>query len=266
MGVEVEELLTLARRIAADAGALLIDGLRRPRSEVGTKTSGTDMVTEMDRASEALIVDAIRSARPGDGILSEEGAAADTSSGVRWVVDPIDGTTNYLYRMPGFSVSIAVEIDGRVMVGVVNDPMNGEEFTAIRGRGARRNGEVIAPTAESVLAQALVGTGFGYAAERRSQQAQVLTHVLDRVRDIRRVGGASLDLCWVACGRFDAYYEWDLKHWDIAAGLLVAEEAGAVTGPIEGIADDLLPTLVAAPGVYDAVYALVTEAVSSTGT
>jgi myo-inositol-1(or 4)-monophosphatase len=261
---EFDELLALARRLAAEAAALLLDGLHRPRADVGTKSSGTDMVTDMDRASERLIVDGIRAARPDDGIVSEEGATASATSGVVWVVDPIDGTTNYLYGIPGFAVSIAAEIDGRPVVGVVNDPVNGEEFSAVRGRGARRNGETISPTLETDLAHALVATGFAYAADRRRHQAEVLTHILDRVRDIRRLGAASVDLCSVACGRVDGYYEWGLSHWDVAAGLLIAEEAGALAAPIAGVPAGFRPLLVGAPGVFRALHALVTGAVAAT--
>lgn len=263
MSDTLDELLGLADSLAGAAAALLVDGLGRPRSEVATKTTGTDMVTEMDRASERLIVDGILAARPGDGILSEEGATAEATSGVRWVIDPLDGTTNYLYGIAGFAVSIAVEIDGRSMVGVVNDPLHGDVFSAIRGRGARRAGDPIRPTSETELGRALVATGFGYAPERRRHQAEVLTRILDRVRDIRRMGAAAVDLCSVACGRVDAYYEWGLSHWDLAAGLLIAEEAGASVGSVDGLPDDLRSVVVAAPGVFADLRRLVVEAVGA---
>jgi myo-inositol-1(or 4)-monophosphatase len=263
-----DDLLALAESLAESAAALLLEGLRRPRSEVATKSTGTDMVTEMDRASERLIVDGISAARPDDGILAEEGASAAATSGVRWVVDPLDGTTNYLYGIPGFAVSIAVEIDDRTEIGVVRDAVHGETFSAVRGRGARCNGEPIAVATRSNLATALIATGFGYAPDRRRHQAEVLTRVLHRVRDIRRIGAAAVDLCSVACGRVDGYYEWGLGRWDLAAGLLIAEEAGAVTGPIEGLPDDVAPesaVVVAAPGIFAALDGLLAEAMVSRG-
>jgi fructose-1,6-bisphosphatase/inositol monophosphatase family enzyme len=192
------------------------------------------MVTEMDRASEALIVAGIEAARPDDGIVGEEGADREGTSGVRWLVDPIDGTTNYLYGFPGFAVSIAAEIDGDVAVGVVHDPLHRDVFTAARGRGARRNGEAIAVSTNADLSTALVGTGFSYDRDRRARQAAVLTEILPRVRDIRRMGAAAVDLCSVACGRLDAYYERGLAPWDLAAGALVAREAGALVGDLAG--------------------------------
>jgi fructose-1,6-bisphosphatase/inositol monophosphatase family enzyme len=230
----LDELLAIATRVAAEAAALLLDGLDRPRTDVGTKTSSTDMVTEVDRASEQLIVTALRSARPDDALLGEEGTASAGTTGVRWVIDPLDGTTNYLYGMPGFAVSIAAEVDGTAAVGVVHDPLHGDVFTAVRGRGARRNGEVVHVRRTGALRDALVATGFAYDPERRRRQAAVLTQVLPQVRDIRRAGAAAVDLCSVACGRVDAYYERGLGPWDFAAGVLVAAEAGAVVGDLEG--------------------------------
>lgn len=240
------ELLELATRTAAAASEILIDGLTRARTTVDTKTTGTDMVTEMDRASERLIVDAILGARPGDGILGEEGTDHQGSSGVRWIVDPIDGTTNYLYGHPGFAVSIAVEIDGDICVGVVHDPLHHEVFSAVRGRGATRNGAAIHASTETRLAQCLVATGFSYEPERRRRQATVLTELLPQVRDIRRMGAASVDLCSVACGRVDAYYERGLQPWDHAAGALIAREAGALVGDLSG-ADPRFEFCLAAP-------------------
>jgi myo-inositol-1(or 4)-monophosphatase len=185
------------------------------------------MVTDVDRASEALIVGTIEQERPGDGILGEEGSAREGTTGVRWVIDPIDGTTNYLYGYPVFAVSIGIEVEGEVVAGVVRHPSMGETFTAVREQGARCNGRPIAVSGKDDLATALVGTGFAYDAEGRARQARWLAQVLPRVRDIRRAGAASLDLCWVACGRLDAFYEQGLAPWDIAAGALIATEAGA---------------------------------------
>ena len=213
------------------------------------------MVSEMDRASERLIGDALRAARPDDGFLGEEGTSAAGASGVRWVFDPLDGTTNYLYGFPTWAVSIAAEVDGRAVVGVVHDPLHAETFTAVRGAGAWCNGRVLRVTGAPELATALVGTGFSYDAAQRGRQAALLARVLPAVRDIRRAGAAALDLCWVALGRLDAFYEWGLAPWDRAAGSLVASEAGAIV--------DTLPdgTQVAAPPhLYEPLLALLSAA------
>jgi myo-inositol-1(or 4)-monophosphatase len=217
----------------------------------------------MDRASERLIVDGITRARPGDAILSEEGAGATGSTGVRWVVDPLDGTTNYLYGHPGFAVSIAVEVDGSPVVGVVHDPVHGEVFTAARGRGAGRNGVPIRPSTAADPATALLATGFSYDRARRGDQAAVLVALLPRVRDIRRMGAASVDLCSVACGRVDAYYERELNHWDLAAGLLIAEEAGAAVGGIGGGPAGPASVLASAPALFEPLRTMLVEAGAS---
>jgi myo-inositol-1(or 4)-monophosphatase len=229
-----EVLLDLAITVATRAGELLMDGLRWGNLTVETKTSSTDMVSEMDRAAERLIVDELRSARPNDAIVGEEGANDDGTSGVCWVVDPIDGTTNYLYGLHGFAVSIAAELDGTTVAGVVNVPMHQEIFTATLGAGARRNGDAISVTAIEDPSMALVATGFSYEPGRRRRQAIVLQRVLPAVRDLRRLGAASVDLCAVACGRVDGYYERGLQPWDYAAGALVATEAGALVGDLDG--------------------------------
>jgi myo-inositol-1(or 4)-monophosphatase len=231
---DLDALRTLAERVARQAGALLLDGAGRARAEVSTKSTGTDMVTEMDRASEALITNGLLDARPHDGILGEEGIDIAGTSGVRWVVDPLDGTTNYLYGFPGFNVSIAAEVGGHPAVGVVFDVVRNELFSAVRGAGATRDGQPIRPSSTTELARALVGTGFSYDPDRRRHQAQVLVDVLPQVRDVRRQGAAALDLCSVACGRLDAYYERGLAAWDLAAGGLIAAEAGAVVTDFSG--------------------------------
>ncbi|MGI8983622.1 MAG: inositol monophosphatase family protein [Acidimicrobiales bacterium] len=250
------ELLALAERVATDAGTLLLAGLDDLRLDVSTKSSGTDMVSEMDRAAENLIVKAILAARPDDAVLGEETGARDGRSGVRWVIDPLDGTTNYLYRHPTWAVSVGVEVDGVVEVGVVAVPGHGEVFAAARRAGATRNGAPIAVTTETDLARALVGTGFGYAASRRARQAEVLPHLLPAVRDIRRNGVASLDLCWVACGRLDGYFEAGGQPWDVAAGLLVATEAGATVSGLDGGPVRHDSVMAAAPGVAPALFEL----------
>lgn len=243
-------LLESAITIAAEAAAVLVEGLSRTRTTVDTKTTVTDMVTEMDRASEALIVDRILGARPADGILGEEGTDRPGTSGVRWIVDPIDGTTNYLYGHPGFSVSIAVEVAGRVVAGVVHDPLHEEVFTATLGGGSFRDGRPIGVSTETDLGRALVATGFSYEPDRRRRQARVLTELLPQVRDIRRMGAASVDLCSVACGRVDAYYERGLQPWDHAAGALIAREAGALVGDLDGGEPGFGFCLAAPPGLF----------------
>ena len=248
---ELPALLTLATQLANDASALLIDGLTRARSSVTTKSTATDMVTEMDRAAEALIAEGIRAARPDDGIVGEEGTADAGTSGVRWVVDPIDGTTNYLYGLAGFGVSIAAEVDGDAVVGVVADPMRGDVYTATKGGGASLNGVRIRVSALTDMSTALIGTGFSYDPDRRRRQAAVLLQVLPEVRDIRRFGAASLDLCYVAAGRFDGYYEKGLSRWDYAAGALIAAEAGARLGDLDGGAPSTDFMLASAVGLFE---------------
>lgn len=255
-----DELLDLATALAAEAAALLVDGLDRARVHVSTKSTPTDMVTEMDRASERLIVDGIRSQRPHDGIVGEEGADVAGTSGVHWLIDPIDGTTNYLYGHPGFAVSIAAEVDGTVAVGVVHDALHRDVFRAVRGGGAARNGQSIHASRQVDVADALVGTGFSYDPARRRRQADVLTEVLPRVRDIRRMGAASVDLCSVACGRLDAYYERGLEPWDLAAGALIAQEAGAAVGDLRGGPASGEFVLAAAPEVFEPLRALLDAA------
>ena len=263
-------LADLAEHAATQAAALLRDGLDQAQVEIETKSTGTDMVSEMDRAAERLIVDLLLAARPDDGILGEEGAARTGTSGLRWVIDPLDGTTNYLYRHPGFSVSIGVEPIGaepgetdldrgrRAGAGVVLDILTGDCFRAVRGEGATRNGEPITVSAETDLARALVSTGFGYAPERRQGQVAVLSRVIAQIRDIRRVGSAALDLCSVACGRVDALYELGLAPWDRAAGVLIAAEAGAVITYLPSSEPGAMTTVAAPAALSDPLISLLT--------
>jgi myo-inositol-1(or 4)-monophosphatase len=232
--LDPDALVELASDVARQAVRLLLDGVDRARATAETKGSATDMVSELDRASEQLIVSALLGERPDDGIVAEEGSATDGTSGLRWVVDPLDGTTNYLYGHPGWAVSIAAEDDDGVVAGVVADAVHAEVFTATRGGGARRNGERIACSNLTDVGTALVGTGFGYSPERRRAQGEVVAGLLPRVRDIRRMGAAAVDLCSVACGRLDAYFERGLAWWDLAAGGLVATEAGAIVSSLDG--------------------------------
>lgn len=259
------DLLDLAVRLARQAGDLLLDGRGRRPGGIGTKTSDTDMVSEVDRASERLIVDGLRDARPGDGILAEEGTDDTGTSGVTWVIDPLDGTTNYLYGFPAFAVSIAAQVDGISQVGVVADPSHAETFTAVRGRGAWCNDRPLRCRSQSDLGTALLATGFSYSPERRAHQAKVLVKVLPSVRDIRRAGAASVDLCWLACGRLDGFYERGLQPWDIAAGTLVAEEAGAsIGGPGDEPASGEL-TIAASPALFEPLRRLLAGAGADQG-
>ena len=253
-------LLDLAIATADEAASLIVDGLSRARTMIDTKTTGTDMVTEMDRASEALILGRLADARPNDAVLGEEGTDRTGTTGVRWIVDPIDGTTNYLYGHAGFAVSIAAEVDGVIMVGVVHDPLHREVFTAIRGAGALRNGAPISVSHETDLARALVATGFSYEPDRRQRQADVLGHIIGSVRDIRRMGAASVDLCSVACGRVDAYYERGLQPWDHAAGALIATEAGARVENLAGGPPEFDFCLAASPAIFDELRGLLIDA------
>ncbi|MER6046908.1 inositol monophosphatase family protein [Streptomyces sp. NPDC020883] len=245
-----DELLALALEAADRAATLLRDGRPADLGVAATKTSPIDVVTEMDIASEKLITDFIGEHRPTDGFLGEEGAGSTGTSGVRWVIDPVDGTVNYLYGLPSWAVSIAAEQDGETVVGVVAAPMRGETFQAVRGRGAHLNGEPLRHRPAPPLSQALIGTGFGYLTERRAAQAEVVRTLLPQVRDIRRGGSAAIDLCDVACGRLDGYYERGLNPWDLAAGVLIASEAGALTGGRPGRPASHELTVAASPGVF----------------
>ncbi|MEU6672670.1 inositol monophosphatase family protein [Streptomyces sp. NPDC046853] len=245
------ELLGVALEAAQRAGAFLRDGRPEDLGVAATKTSAVDVVTEMDIASEKLITDFLAERRPDDGVLGEEGASSEGSSGVQWVIDPIDGTVNYLYGRPDWSVSIAARKDGETLVGVVHAPMRGEICRAVLGEGAFVNDKPAHVRPAPPFEQALIGTGFGYVAQRRVRQAEVARQLIPLVRDIRRGGSAAIDLCDVALGRLDAYYERGLNPWDFAAGDLVAREAGALTGgrPGQALSGEL--TVAAPPGLFE---------------
>lgn len=255
-----ETLRALARRTAVEAAELLVGALGQARTDVATKSSATDLVTDMDRASERLIVERLLAERPDDGIEGEEGHRRPGSSGITWVIDPIDGTTNYVYGFPGFGVSIAARQGDVVVAGAVVDPLHRDVFTAVLGGGATRNGEPIHASTKSELATALVATGFSYEPSRRARQAAVLTEVLPVVRDIRRMGAAAVDLCWVGVGRVDAFYEKGLKPWDLAAGALVAAEAGATVGDLSGGPASGDFALASAPALFAPLVTLLADA------
>jgi myo-inositol-1(or 4)-monophosphatase len=222
------------------------------------------MVTEVDGESEALLVARILAARPNDAIRGEEGANRAGTSGVRWVVDPLDGTTNYLYGFPSYSVSIGIEVEGVAAVGVVFDASRGELYAAAAGRGATLDGRPLRVTTQDQLPLALVGTGFGYEIERRRKQAAVAAYLVPRVRDIRRAGSAALDLCAVAAGRLDAYAEFGLNEWDRCAGMLIVNEAGGRAEVLPG-AFGLELNLASAPAIFDPLRRLVAEALQAEG-
>jgi myo-inositol-1(or 4)-monophosphatase len=228
------ELLAHAVEAAQSAGELLMARFRGQIGTVASKSSPTDLVSDVDRASEALIVEMLRARRPADSILGEEGGAREGSSGVRWIIDPLDGTINYLYGIPVFAVSIAAEVGNQVVAGAVVDPTRDEVFIATRGGGASCNGKPLEVSKTRHLSLALVGTGFSYDSAERRGQGHVLQHVIGLVRDIRRAGSAALDLCSVAAGRLDAYFESGVHEWDRAAGALIAAEAGAWVGGLSG--------------------------------
>jgi myo-inositol-1(or 4)-monophosphatase len=252
---ELQAIRSLAEEIAIAAGAFLLAGIDNEDIEVDTKSTGTDMVSEMDRGAERMIVDAILAARPNDGLLGEEGASSAGTSGFRWVIDPLDGTTNYLYRHPLWSVSIGVEYHGVPVVGVVNAPMLQSIFSAHTDGGATRNGTLLHVGTCSDLGMALVGTGFGYKPEMRDWQGQILHTLLPQVRDIRRCGSAAIDLCFVAAGNYDGYYERNLNPWDACAGTIIVREAGGVATSLRGSEPDLGMTIAGNPYVHEALQA-----------
>lgn len=232
---ETQALLTLASRLAREAGAI-----QRERwgseLEISTKSADVDLVTEVDRACEALIVAGIERERPADAILAEEGGGHDREgASFRWVVDPLDGTTNFAHSYPCFCVSIGVEREGEPHVGVVYNPVLDELFHAVRGGGAFRNRRAIRPTSETDLGRSLIATGFAYD-RRKSERDNLdeLARFLVDARAVRRDGSAALDLCSVACGRLDGYWEFKLQPWDVAAGGLIVEEAGGRTSDARG--------------------------------
>jgi myo-inositol-1(or 4)-monophosphatase len=233
----LDPLLPLAWRAATDAGRFLRD--ERPSNlAIDTKSTPTDVVSEMDRNAEAAIVRAILATRPDDGLLGEEGAERAGTTGIRWVIDPLDGTANYLLGLPEWAVSIGVEIESQTRLGVIDIPMQDESFVAVAGHGSWRVSQGIAERLAirktDDLRQALVSTGFSYDAETRRNQVAALAHVIGEIRDIRCSGAATLDFCSLARGRTDAYFLRGLQPWDLSAGALIAQEAGAVVSGVNG--------------------------------
>jgi myo-inositol-1(or 4)-monophosphatase len=221
------DLVALASETAREAGRLVVRMREEGVSVAGTKSSPIDVVTEADRACEELIRERLLGARPTDGFIGEEGDDIAGTSGIQWIVDPIDGTVNYLYGMPHYAVSIAAARGDEVVAGVVLSPVTGVEYAATLGAGATCNGVDIEVRRPPALGQALIGTGFGYETEVRTRQGEAVSRMLPEVRDIRRQGSCALDLCAVAAGQLDGYVEEGPHIWDYAAGGLIAIEAGA---------------------------------------
>jgi myo-inositol-1(or 4)-monophosphatase len=259
VSLDEEDLLAVALA-AAHAGA---DELRQrfgrdfAAQGVESKSSPTDLVSEADVASERAIRDVLAARRPGDGVLGEEGGASSGEGELRWIVDPLDGTINFLFGVPLFAVSVACEDTSGAVAGVVLDPVRGECFSATRGGPARLGEAVIHGRDSRELGQALVATGFGYDSSVRERQAAVVARVLPRVRDIRRGGAAALDLAWCACGRYDAYYERGVHTWDIAAGTLLATRAGLVVRLLPATGEDAAGWVAAPEALIDELYRLV---------
>lgn len=252
------QLLALATEVATRAAEFLLT--ERPNDlGIEAKSSPTDPVTVMDTESERLIVGAIRAARPDDAFYGEEGGQHAGSSGVRWLVDPIDGTVNYAYRLPHWSVSIAAEVSGVVVAGVVVDAVAGETWTATRGGGSFCNGVPVHCSTRTELGYALAGTGFGYTLPMRTKQAEVIRTVLTKVRDIRRVGSCAVDLCWTGAGRFDVFFEQGPNIYDFAAGGLVATEAGVQLGGLGGKPPGPAMVVAAPPALFGPLHDLLVE-------
>jgi myo-inositol-1(or 4)-monophosphatase len=256
------ELLDLAEDVAREAGVLLRERFHDPAAGVvHSKSSPTDLVSEADLAAESLIRERLASARPDDAVLGEEGGDRGPAPGgtgeLRWVVDPLDGTINFLFGIPQWAVSIACEDREGTLAGVVHDPLRDETFAAVRSGPSTLDGRVVEASTRVDLATAMVATGFAYDAGVRAAQAEVAARVLPRVRDLRRMGSAALDLAWTACGRFDAYYERGLKPWDLAAGALLCAQAGLDVRPLPEEGDLPFGVLVTPRALVDALHALV---------
>ena len=253
-----DELLALATSVAHEAGAGLREVFGRALA-ISAKSTPTDLVSEADLTTERLIRARLEAARPDDAIIGEEGDDRPGTSGLRWVVDPLDGTVNFLFGIPQWCVSIACEDARGGLAGVVFDPMRDETWEATRDGPATLDGTPISLRRRDGLSTALVATGFGYDAAVRAAQAPVVARLLPHVRDLRRLGAAALDLAWTAGGRLDAYYERGVKHWDSAAGALICARAGLVLRELPPAPPAEGGLLVAAPGIADELLALVTD-------
>ena len=261
IGTTPGELLALAVTVARDGAATARRMRAAAITDVETKSTDTDVVTAADKAVERQVVEALRARRPGDGVLGEEygDTGPATEGAVRWVLDPIDGTVNYLYGLPNYAVSLAAEVAGVVVAGVVINAATGDEWTATLGGGAWRGDRRLSGSVRTTLAQSLVGTGFGYDAERRAHQGAVLARLITRVRDVRRFGAAALDLAAVAEGTLDAYFEKGLNPWDHAAGGLIAAEAGLRVAGLRGAPPGPAMVLAAPPAIFGTLHDALVE-------
>lgn len=244
-------LLALAEPIAREVADHLETSLSGAGPAISTKSTPTDLVTELDTWAERHITERLLAARPDDGIQGEEGADVTGTSDIVWSVDPIDGTVNFVHGIPGFCVSIAARQGDRTVAGVVASPLHREVFTATLGGGAHLDGTPIHCARPASLATAVVATGFGYDPERRRRQAEAVAATIAHIADIRRFGAAAVDLCWVACGRVDGYWEVGLNPWDHAAGALIAREAGARVSGIDGAEPSEALLVAAPPSIWD---------------
>lgn len=254
-------LLAIATQIVAGGATLARTARTEAITKVGTKSTDTDVVTAADHAVERYVIDAVHAIRPRDSILSEESGSLDGSpdSTVRWILDPIDGTVNYLYGIPHYGVSLAVEVAGEVVAGVVCNAATGVWWTAVAGGGAYRDGYRLSGSTETELSRALVMTGFGYDARRRAHQGRVLDGLVARVRDIRRMGASALDLCLAAQGAVDAFYEKGLQAWDLAAGGLIAREAGLIVSGLSGAPAGTDFVLAAPPALHGVLHEVLVD-------
>lgn len=241
--IDFKELRDLATSVAQAAGEYVLSEYENLILHQ-TKSSSSDFVTSVDKTTETLIASLIGDQRPHDSFLGEEGTNRKGTSGVMWVIDPIDGTTNFIHKHPGFGVSIAAKVNGKVIAGAVADPVHSEIFDAALNQGARCNGDKIRITRSPELETSLVATGFSYIDTKRTEQAKILLHVLPAIADIRRMGSAAIDLCSVAMSRVDAFFETGLNEWDVAAGSLIASEAGATIQTIANFAGETLTVAV----------------------
>jgi myo-inositol-1(or 4)-monophosphatase len=251
------ELLAIAAEAAQAAGAVLGERFGRPDPHVRSKTTPTDLVSEADHAAEEVIRGVLAERRPDDGMLGEETGEQAGRSGLRWVIDPLDGTINFLFGIPHWAVSVACEDAEGTVAGVVADPLRGETFGATRDGPATLDGEPISGSDGRALDTSLVATGFSYDATVRARQAEAAGRVLPAVRDLRRCGSAALDLAWTACGRYDAYYERDLKPWDRIAGALICRRAGVALRELAAGAGLPAGLVAAPPALVDDLEALV---------
>lgn len=250
-------LRAVAEQLAREAGDMALAGRRQGSIDAVTKSSPTDMVTQFDTASEELITKGLRALRPLDSIVGEEGSNTTGNSGITWHIDPIDGTSNFFFDLPMWAVSIGAVDSRGPLVGAVYAPALGEMFTAARGEGATLNGRSIGCRDNTLLTDALVCTGFSYRVHERAHHARRVAKMVMEIRDIRRFGAAAIDLCYVACGRYDAYFEEHLHSWDLVAGQIIATEAGAIVTDYAGGPVTPRQVLAASPGIHAQVIDLI---------